>query len=203
MTTRAWATLPLLAGVIACRSEAPAPAPAEAPKAVVLARVNGLPVFKSDFLSTVRAGRLGGSPELVLDELLGLTLVLRECEVMVSPTACAGPGLVLDRARPFLEKVFPPDRACGEITESQRDQAFERLRGRKVAAQADPNEPAVRGVVDAEVCRAKAFKLQRAFVQGLRKDAHVVIDRDEYQKAVAELEASAAPAPLAAPAELP
>ena len=201
MTIRTLATLLPAFGIVACRAEAPAPA--EAPKDVVLARVNSLPVFKSDFLATVRAGRLGGSPELVLDELLGLTLVLRECEVMVSPTACLGPGLIVDRARPFLEKLFPPERACGVITESQRGQAWDRLRGHQVAAAADPKEPAVREVIDAEVCRAKAFKLQRTFVQGLRKDAHVVVDRDEYAKAVAELEASPTAVPVAAPAEMP
>lgn len=156
--------------------------------AEVVARVNGLPVLRSDLVAALRAGRLGGSPELVLDELIGLTLVLRECEVIAGPSACSGPGTVLERARAFLDRLFSPDSACGVVRDKDYAVAYERLAGRRLPAGADPHAPEVRLAVEAHVCKGRALKAQRAYVDALRRSARIEVDTAAVEAATLEAE---------------
>lgn len=159
---------------IACAQKTPSPA---------VAHVNGLPVFQADYVAALQSGRLGGSPELVLDELINLTLVLHECEVLEGHTACSGPGTVLDRARAFLDRLFPPVLVCNDFNDIDYAMVYERLAGRRFPKEADPFAPEIRLSVESELCRAKIMKVQRSYVQALRKDARVVIDRNALEAA--------------------
>jgi len=113
----------------------------------------------------------------VFDELVGLTLVLKECEVMAGPAACAGQGAIIDRARPFLDRLFSPERSPGTIRDPDYAMVYDRLAGRRIPAGADPRAPEVRLAVEAMVCRGRTTKAQRAYVTGLRQTARLDTDQ--------------------------
>ena len=174
-------------GCQACQATGgPKDAADEPQQGEVIARINGLPVFKSDYVAALQTGRLGGAPELVLDELLGLTLVAHECEAMAGKAVCSGPGTLLERTRPFLERLFSPERTCGVIRDTDYAVVYDRLAGRRFPAGADPYAPEVRLVVEAMLCQGRARNAQRAYVAALRKGARVEIDKDAWAAATAE-----------------
>jgi hypothetical protein len=160
----------------------PDPGSDSGPVGVVIARVNGLPVYAADFEDALRSGRLGGSPELILDELMNLTLALHECRVLES--GCDGPGTLLARVEPFLVRLYPAADVCGPVSASDRAAMFGRLRGRRLAVEADPEDPGVRMRVESEICEARAKQLRRTYVSGLRKGARVEVDRVEVDRIV-------------------
>ena len=146
----------------------------------VLAKVNGLPVCKEDYDQEIAVGRLGGSPRLVLDELLSLTLVLYECERLAGPGFCEGPEPMHVRAERFLRAMFPPHLVCGRVSRAEYLQAYERL---ALAGRVEPNpdDPVVRMKVENFVCEAKAKRARRRYVRSLRRTAHVQYVRLPWQ----------------------
>ena len=180
----AWLSILSVAILSACSRcgtpPSPNPGADPGPAGVVIARVNGLPVYAADFEEALRSGRLGGSPELVLDELLNLTLALHECRVLES--GCDGPGTLLGRVEPFLHRLYPAADVCGTVSPSDRAAMFGRLRGRRLAADADPEDPAIRMRVESEICEARAKQLRRTYVSGLRKGAREEVDRVEVDR---------------------
>lgn len=165
---------PVLILAVACSRGTPDPTPA-AP-GDVLAQANGLPVRTADFLAAMRAGRLGASPELVLDELINLTLVLKECQVIEGPGACEGPGTVLERAEAFLKRNFPPARVCNEVRPEDAERAYGHLSRHRIDPALPRDDPATVLAVEVEACEARAKAVRRAWITALRKGAVVRVD---------------------------
>ncbi len=146
--------------------------------AEAVATINGLSVSVADVRRALGSGRLGGSLDLVLDELLGLTLVLHECSVIDGPPGCQGPDSILVRSQAFLDRLFPPDQVCRTLTDLERSATYDRLSGRRFPKHADPEDPAVRFMVEHEACQARVLEAQRTYVKALRKGARVEVHQD-------------------------
>jgi len=150
----------------------------------VLAEINGLTVLRSDFLASLRAGRVTGSPELVLDELLSFRLVLRECEAMGAGETCGGSDPVHVRAIRFLERLYPEADVCGSISDEDYRNGLGRLITRGSGLEGDPGEPGSRKIVKERICRSRARQVRRQWVTALRKGARVRIHEEAFRAAV-------------------
>jgi len=158
--------------------------PSGVEKPRVLARVNGLPVLQPDFLAALQAGRVGGVPELVLDEMLSFTLVLNECEAMLGGAPCRGPGPVHERAIRFMERLYPAERICRDITQDDYSKAFDQVISREKGLNPDPEDRQTREVVRDRICEARARELKREWIRALRKDAVVEKNKEAIEAAV-------------------
>lgn len=148
---------------------------------VIIARISGLPVYKSDFIQSIKSGRFGGSPELILDELLNLTLVLKECEMLGAKEICSS-GSVLERAENFLRVLYPVSRVCGEIENEIYVQTYEAMRGREIDLDSRLDDLFVRIVIESRICESRAKKIRRAYVNALRQNARI----EKYQHLIDE-----------------
>lgn len=169
------------------RGTPPPPVPRSRPADPVLAEINGLSVLQSDFLAALRSGRVGGAPELVLDEMLSFTLVLRECRAMGASETCGGSHPVHVRAMRFLEHLYPEDKVCGPISEEDFQRAFDRVAHRRPELKGDPADPETRKLVKERICGSRALQIRRQWVTALRKGAQVRIHEEAVQAAVEAL----------------
>ncbi|NOZ02087.1 MAG: hypothetical protein GXP54_09390 [Deltaproteobacteria bacterium] len=131
----------------------------------VVATINGLPVMRADYEAALRAGRVGGAPELVMDEMLSFTLVLNECRAMGMGDACGGPGPMYARALDFLKRLYPAEKVCGEVKDEDLDKVMAGTR--KSAKEGHLNRAAAREFI----CEARAKRIRRQWVRALRKNA--------------------------------
>lgn len=182
-------TVLVFAAVGGCRrgeDREPGPMVAEQPvdSDPVMAVINGLPVLQSDFVAALQSGRLGGTPEWILDEMLSFTLVLQECEAMGAGRSCSGPDPAHVRALGFLERIYPVDKVCGDISKEDFDRTFSEIMKTGRAMDPDPSNPSTRELIEGRICEARSKRIKRLWVTALRKGASVDIRSDAVRNAI-------------------
>jgi len=158
---------------------------------VVIATANGIQVYLADLEKDMKSNRLGGSVELIMDELVSFALALKEKEVVESHGIegskfkskketpgdfTAGNRGLREEGEAFLNLLFSKETICSGFDQTKIADAFNSLWGKKISFEKNFSDPGVKEEVESFLCEKERKRQIRRYLKDLRKNAIIEID---------------------------
>lgn len=164
----------------------------------VIATANGIPIYLADLERDVTSGRLGGSTELIMDELISFALALKEKDLIerhriedskfkaikeIRGEFTTGSRSLRKEGEAFLNLLFSKETVCSSFEPKKVFDAFESLWGKKISFEKNFNDPGVKEEVESFLCEKERKRQIRQYLKDLRKNAIIKIKWKEIRDA--------------------